>query len=290
VADVWSIQNVILSVVPNPPSTLTFTHSGSSGPKNVAFPLGTNLFGGTSFSSGGLVFNSGSITLNTAWVYGNGFSYGGGSGQTLQWANTTNPNAGSPDTGFSRISAGIIGVGTGAAASVAGTLYCARIDSSSADMQGSVSSAPSGITATNVVVAVGAATATFTVTSTEGFTVGDTVTLSAGGWTAGSGLASSTATVTTVTSTTSMVLTRASGGPWVAGTYSAQTGTLTQTGGTSVSVVFATAYTSTPTVVVTPTSNAGAFYLSAVSTSGFTVTYATSGTKTFNYIVMGNPT
>ena len=69
--------------------------------------------------------------------------------------------------------------------------------------------------------------------------------------------------------TTSMVLTYVSGGPWVAGTYTAQTGTLTQTGGTSVSVNYAVAYTSTPTVVVTPTSNAGALYISASSQHGF---------------------
>ena len=164
-----------------------------------------------------------------------------------------------------------------------------HINNSTTDVSGSVSSAPTGIVATNVVVAVGAATATFTVSSTEGFTVGDTVTASASGWTAGSGIASSTATVTSVTNTTTMVLTRATGGPWVAGTYTAQTGTLAQTGGTSVSVIYATAYTSTPSVVVTPTSNAGAFYISASSTTGFTITYASSGTQTFNYHVMGNP-
>ena len=127
------------------------------------------------------------------------------------------------------------------------------------------------------------------VSSTEGFTVGDTVNLSASGWTAGSGLASTVATVASVTSTTVLVLTYVSGGPWVAGTYTAQTGTLTQTGGTSVSVKYATAYTSTPTVVVTPTSNAGAFYISASSTTGFAITYTSSGTQTFNYIVVGNP-
>jgi len=164
-----------------------------------------------------------------------------------------------------------------------------HINNGTADMHGSVSSAPTGIVATNVVVAVGAATATFTVSSTEGFTIGDTVTLSASGWTGGSGLASSTATVTTLTSPTVMILTRASGGPWVAGTYSAQTGTLTQTGGTTVSVTYAVAYTSTPVVVVTPTSNAGAFYISASSNAGFTITYTNSGTQTFNYIVVGNP-
>ena len=165
-----------------------------------------------------------------------------------------------------------------------------HIDNCVTDAQGSVSSAPTGIVASNVVVAVGAAAATFTVSSTEGFTVGDTVNLSASGWTAGSGLASTVATVASVTSTTVMVLTYVSGGPWVAGTYTAQTGTLAQTGGTSVSVKYAVAYTSTPTVVVTPTSNTGAFYISASSTTGFTITYANSGTQTFNYMVMGNPT
>ena len=50
-----------------------------------------------------------------------------------------------------------------------------HINNSTIDARGSVSSAPTGIVASTVVVAVGAATATFTVTSTEGFTVGDTV-------------------------------------------------------------------------------------------------------------------
>jgi hypothetical protein len=66
-------------------------------------------------------------------------------------------------------------------------------------------------------------------------------------------------------------------------------GSITSASGTTVSKTFANAYASTPTVVVTPTTNAGAFYLSAVSASGFTITYATSGAQTFNYVVMGNP-
>jgi hypothetical protein len=204
------------------------------------------------------------------------------------WSSTASAN-GTPDSGISRLGAASLAIGNGTAGDKTGALSLSRLDSYNADMQGTVSSAPSGIVAATVVVAVGAATATFTVTSTEGFTVGDTVTLSATGWTGGSGLASTTATVASVASTTSMVLTYVSGGPWVAGTYTTQTGTLAQTGGTSVSVIFKTAYTSTPTVVVTPTSNAGAFYLSAVSTTGFTLTYAMSGTQTFNYMVMGNP-
>ena len=57
--------------------------------------------------------------------------------------------------------------------------------------------------------------------------------------------------------------------------------------GTTVSVTYAVAYGSQPFVVVTPTTNAGAFFLSAQATTGFTITYATSGAQTFNYIVIG---
>ncbi len=58
--------------------------------------------------------------------------------------------------------------------------------------------------------------------------------------------------------------------------------------GTTVSKTFAVSYALTPTVIVTPTTDAGAFYLSSVSNSGFTITYANSGAQTFNYIVIGN--
>jgi hypothetical protein len=67
-------------------------------------------------------------------------------------------------------------------------------------------------------------------------------------------------------------------------------GPVSSVSGTTVSVVYTTAYASTPTVVVTPTTNAGSFFLSASSSTGFTITYTTSGAQTFNYQVMGNPT
>ena len=279
VADVWSIQNVIGSVVANPTSTLTFTHSGSSGVAAISIPgqiIGASAFISINLS-GNILWEFQSPTLR------------GGSGQVLSWSSTTAAN-GASDTGLSRISGGIVGVGTGTAGSVAGTLYCARLDSSSADMQGNITSAPSGISCTAVTVAVGGATGTFTVTSTEEFVIGDTVTLSSTGWTASKGLNSSVATVASITNSITLVLTYVSGGPWIAGTYTAQTGTLTQTGGTVASYTYATAYTNTPTVVVTPTSNCGAFYISSSSTTGFSITYANSGTQTFNYHVMGNPT
>jgi hypothetical protein len=66
-------------------------------------------------------------------------------------------------------------------------------------------------------------------------------------------------------------------------------GSISSASGTTVSKTFAIPYASTPTIVVTPTTNAGAFYLSAVSASAFTITYATSGAQTFNYHVVGNP-
>jgi len=66
-------------------------------------------------------------------------------------------------------------------------------------------------------------------------------------------------------------------------------GVITSGSGTTVSKTYAVNYTSTPIVVVTPTTNAGAFYISASSNSGFTITYATSGAQTFNCMVTGNP-
>ena len=310
-SDLWTIGSS-LAAGTNGTSTLKFSHAaGSTGANNVVFSNGSgndttiNLVSGFVLSpsiaagnslgtgSNGVFYSNTSVWTDSS-VYAMGVIasshyMGIGSSSMIRFSSTTAYN-GTADVGLTRTAIGVLGIGNGTTGNTAGTLALSRLNGYNADMSGSVSSAPTGVVATNVVVAVGAATATFTVSSTEGFTIGDTVTLSASGWTGGSGLASTTATVTTVTSTTSMILTRVSGGPWVAGTYAAQTGTLTETGGTSVSVIYATAYTSTPIVVVTPTSNAGAFYISASSTTGFTVTYANSGTQTFNYQVIGNPT
>ena len=200
VADVWSIQNVIGQLVPNPTSTLTFTHSGSTGPKVISIPSGTSI---EVVSSGvALTLGPGNFaSLSNGQAAGQLAIVTAGaeipSGAVYAISSTTSVS-GLIDTGISRLGAASLAIGNGTASDKSGTLALSRIDSYSADMQGSVSSAPTGIVATNVVVAVGAATATFTVSSTEGFTVGDTVTLSAGGWAGGSGLASTTATVTSV--------------------------------------------------------------------------------------------
>jgi hypothetical protein len=56
---------------------------------------------------------------------------------------------------------------------------------------------------------------------------------------------------------------------------------------TTASRTFSTAYTSTPVCTATPTANVGSFYISAQSTTAITITYATSGTGTFNVICRG---
>jgi len=67
-------------------------------------------------------------------------------------------------------------------------------------------------------------------------------------------------------------------------------GTLTSGSGTTVSATFTTNYTSTPAIVITPTT-AGitSAIITSQSNSGFTITYAPSGAATFNYLVIGNP-
>jgi hypothetical protein len=295
--DTWSIGSSI-AAGSNGVSTLTFSHSGSTGTAVVSFPgnvympetsgLGIG-FGNQSGNFAGMIYNS----TNGVELQSNGNPALAiqaakvivSSAVPLIWGSSA---FATPDSGISRIGAASLAIGNGTAGDKTGALSLSRINAFSADLAGSVTSSPTGIVASKVVVAVGGTTGTFTVTSTEGFTIGDTVTLSAGGWAGGSGLASTTCTVTTITGGVTLLLTYVSGGPWVAGTYTAQTGTLLQTGVTSVTVTYVVAYTNTPFVTVTPTSNCGAWYVSAQSTAGFTITYATSGTMTFNYHVIGN--
>jgi hypothetical protein len=67
-------------------------------------------------------------------------------------------------------------------------------------------------------------------------------------------------------------------------------GQLAISSSTTGSVTYGTAYTSTPTVIITPV-NPGSvtFTLTATTSTGFTVTASSSGTYTVNYIVIGNP-
>ena len=76
------------------------------------------------------------------------------------------------------------------------------------------------------------------------------------------------------------------GTAWLPAAYS---NTVTGSGTTAIVAYPVTVvFPAQPIVVVTPTTNAGAFYLSAQSASGFTITYANSGAQAFNYIVSGS--
>ena len=67
-------------------------------------------------------------------------------------------------------------------------------------------------------------------------------------------------------------------------------GTIATSSSTKASLRFTTNYTSAPVCVLTPqTTGLTSWYLSAISTNGFTVTVAPSGTYTFGYICVGNP-
>jgi hypothetical protein len=143
VADVWSVQNVIGSVAPNPTSTLTFTHTGSSGTAAVAVPqLNTNNIVGTN----GLEFNiaSGNIAFANAgtvfFEFHNGSSFYGGSATIIGFSSSTNPTSATPDTAISRVSAGILGIGTGAQGSIAGSIQCSSIA-----LNGAVASPTAGV-------------------------------------------------------------------------------------------------------------------------------------------------
>jgi hypothetical protein len=128
-ADVWSIQNVIGSVAPNPTSTLTFTHTGSSGNAMVSFPTGITFAAASSspcniacpgqptsgleFSGSGPIY---AIAGGTAY-----FAMGKTSNAvnmvssgTFGWASGAVAST-NYDTNLSRNAAGIVQVGTTAA-------------------------------------------------------------------------------------------------------------------------------------------------------------------------------
>jgi hypothetical protein len=68
-------------------------------------------------------------------------------------------------------------------------------------------------------------------------------------------------------------------------------GVVTISSSTTASITFNTAYNSTPVCVLTSLTSLGtkSYYISAISTTGFTVTISTNGTYSFDYICMGNP-
>jgi len=67
-------------------------------------------------------------------------------------------------------------------------------------------------------------------------------------------------------------------------------GTFAVSSSTTGSVTFTTNYSNTPVCVLTPqTTGLTSWYISAISTSGFTVTVAPSGSYTFGYMCAGQP-
>jgi hypothetical protein len=206
--DTWTIGSS-LAAGTNGVSTLTIGHSGSSGQATVKVQSAGASNVALGFTGGSAGIGPGINGANTLSINASGSLFANFTAAGVQapvlgmfgWGSLN--TVATLDTAISRVSAGVIGVGTGAQGSVAGALQLNKLygPSANSDLQG----------------------------------------------------------------------------------------TITSVSGTTVSKTFAVNYTSTPIVTVTPTTNAGAFYLSAVSNSGFTVTYGTSGAQTFNYHTIGNP-
>jgi len=128
--DLWTVGSS-LAAGTNGASTLTFTHSGSSGTSAVSVPqLNTNLIVGTNaltfqIASGNFAWEVGA-TVNFAMQSG---AFRGGSGGTIGFSSATGATGAASDTAISRISAGVLGVGTGAQGSIAGSLQLNLITS-----------------------------------------------------------------------------------------------------------------------------------------------------------------
>ena len=116
--DFWSIYPVVASGL-NGASTLTFTHSGSSGTATVSVP---NLeLVGAIFYSSEITFYSGTPASNTLEFVIQTAQFRGSNLATIGFAAGA-PNAAGADTAISRVSAGILGIGNGTAGDTSGNL------------------------------------------------------------------------------------------------------------------------------------------------------------------------
>jgi hypothetical protein len=138
--DSWTVNSVIAAGL-NGTSTLTLTHTGSTGVAAVSIP------GQIKAQS---TFVSINVAGNILWEFGT--SLGGfvsGSAQVVGWSSTT--GAGAPDTGISRLGAASLAIGNGTAGDFSGSLQLAELilpDGSSATPSlqfDNVSSNPIGI-------------------------------------------------------------------------------------------------------------------------------------------------
>lgn len=80
---------------------------------------------GWGFTNSGELFNATNYNVGNGWIRINSGAGGGiglGSGHNIAWASGASTNNNTGDTGISRSAAGVVGVGTGAAGSVAGSL------------------------------------------------------------------------------------------------------------------------------------------------------------------------
>jgi hypothetical protein len=128
-ADTWSIQNVIGSLVPNPTSTLTFTHTGSSGTAALAV---TNLNVTTITAPTNMVLNaaSGEIVFDTGGTNNfliQGTAFRAGSLSIIGFSSTAIPSGAGTDTGMSRTAAGVMAIGNGAQGSTTGAIALTTI-------------------------------------------------------------------------------------------------------------------------------------------------------------------
>jgi hypothetical protein len=143
----------------NGTTTLTIGHSGTTGVASVAVP--TLQVPGTGFTpcniwgpQGGSTYGI-SILSGVTYVVGNGTAVVAlnkngaagavlvGSGSCFSWASGATPNSSNADTTLSRISAGVVGVGTGAVGSTAGSLQLSKLlgPAANSDITGTVSGA-----------------------------------------------------------------------------------------------------------------------------------------------------
>jgi hypothetical protein len=152
-ADTWTIGSS-LAAGTNGISQLTFSHTGSSGTPQLIFPSGTFSVPSLSFagasgtgmfmtSDGALAFAVSQyigLAINGGAVGPQVSASGGYFWNSISGQMGADPSTGSRDTGISRISAGILGVGTGAVGSIAGNIQCSSIA-----LNGAVASPTAGI-------------------------------------------------------------------------------------------------------------------------------------------------
>lgn len=120
--DLWTLQSSLVAGT-NGATTLAFTQAGSTGYAAVTAP---NLFASTNVVSSNLACANGA-NPSTAGSCTHFFSVGTGClscsvNSFIGWGSQNNASSKSMDISLSRLSAGVLGVGTGAAAGFAGTL------------------------------------------------------------------------------------------------------------------------------------------------------------------------